>query len=128
MNSGIREIYGIPGINGSGPVPKYSSTGQNVSLPQSSSSSSSSSADGVNGISTQSPFLSQSLSSSNDSLHSSEIMNGKNSNNNNYNNNNNNDIDNNNHDNGSNESLKRKSMDDDPLSQNQSNHNMTDER
>ena len=116
MNSGIREHYSIPVMNGSGPVSKYSTSGQSNPVPQSSSSSSSSSlssADGMNGITTQSTFLPQSMSSNNESSQSSDKING---------------LNNNNNDNNSIESLKRKTMDDDTSLHNQSNHNVTAEQ
>ena len=113
MNSGVREHYSIPVMNGSGPVSKYSSSGQSNAVPQSSSSSSLSSADGMNGNTTQSPFLPQSMSSNNESSHSSDKING---------------INNNTTDNNSIESLKRKTMDDDTSLHNQSNHNVTAEQ
>jgi hypothetical protein len=113
MNSGIREHYSIPVMNGSGPVSKYSTSGQSNAVPQSSSSSSLSSADGMNGITTQSQFLPQSMSSNNESSQSSDMINGVNSNNN---------------DNNSIESLKRKTMDDDTSLHNLSNHNVTAEQ
>lgn len=113
MNSGVREHYNIPVMNGSGPVSKYSTSGQSVAVPQSSSSSSLSSADGMNGTTTQSPFLPQSMSSNNESSQSSDMING---------------IKINNNDNNSIESLKRKTMDADTSLHNQSNHNMTSEQ
>jgi hypothetical protein len=113
MNSGIREHYSIPVMNGSGPVSKYSTSGQSNAVPQSSSSSSLSSADGMNGITTQSPFLPQSMSSNNESSQLSDVING---------------INNNNNDNNPIESLKRKTMDDDTSLHNLSNHNVTAEQ
>jgi hypothetical protein len=113
MNSGVREHYSIPVMNGSGPVSKYSTSGQSVAAPQSSSSSSLSSADGMNGITTQSPFLPQSMSSNNESSQSSDKINGTNNINN---------------DNNSVESLKRKTMDDDTSLHNQANHNVAAEQ
>jgi hypothetical protein len=113
MNSGIREHYSIPVMNGSGPVSKYSTSGQSNAVPQSSSSSSLSSADGMNGITTQSQFLPQSMSSNNESSQSSDMING---------------VNNNNNDNNSIESLKRKTMDDDTSLHNLSNHNVTAEQ